>query len=121
MWLPSWPIHEAKARLSELVKCAQHRSQQLTSHGEPVAVVIPAEEWQRQQHQDESLVAFIRREPEPRVVKWLLQRPARVLYLSVLSLGEIRRGVKRLEEGRRARALRRWLEDELLAWCTTWC
>ena len=44
-----------------------------------------------------------------------------MLYLSVLSLGEIRRGVKRLEEGRRALALRRWLEDELLAWCTTWC
>lgn len=47
MWLPSWPIQEAKARLSELVKCAQRRSQQLTSHGEPVAVVISAEEWQR--------------------------------------------------------------------------
>ncbi|MFM7733620.1 MAG: type II toxin-antitoxin system Phd/YefM family antitoxin [Cyanobium sp.] len=59
----SWPIHEAKARLSELVKRAQSQPQQLTSHGEPVAVVISAEAWRRQQHQDESLVAFIRRSP----------------------------------------------------------
>jgi predicted nucleic acid-binding protein len=57
-----------------------------------------------------------RRQPEPRVVEWFDQRPARVLYLSVLSLGEIRRGVERLEEGGRAQALRRWLEDELPAW-----
>lgn len=57
-----------------------------------------------------------RREPEPRVVEWFQQRPARVLYLSVLSMGEIRRGVERLEESRRARALRSWLEEELPAW-----
>lgn len=57
-----------------------------------------------------------RREPEPRVVEWFQQRPARVLYLSVLSMGEIRRGVERLEEGRRAQALRSWLEEELPAW-----
>jgi hypothetical protein len=57
-----------------------------------------------------------RRQPEPRVVEWFERRPARVLYLSVLSLGEIRRGIERLEEGRRAQALRHWLEDELPAW-----
>ncbi len=39
------------------------------------------------------------------VVEWFEQRPARVVYLSVLSLGEIRRGVERLEEGERTRAL----------------
>jgi len=34
-----------------------------------------------------------RREPEPLVVHWFEQRPAGQLYLSVLTLGEIRRGV----------------------------
>lgn len=43
----SWPIHEAKARLSELVKRAQRLPQQLTSRGEPVAVLISAQEWVR--------------------------------------------------------------------------
>ena len=61
--MQSWPIHEAKARLSELVKRAQQQPQQLTSHGEPVAVVLSAEAYHRQQHDGESLVAFIRRSP----------------------------------------------------------
>jgi prevent-host-death family protein len=61
--MQSWPIHEAKARLSELVKRAQKQPQQLTSHGEPVAVVLSSEAYHRQQHAGESLVAFIRRSP----------------------------------------------------------
>jgi predicted nucleic acid-binding protein len=56
-----------------------------------------------------------RREPEPRVVEWFQQRPAAQLYLSVLTLGEIRRGVERLEAGERQQALRTWLEAELPA------
>jgi len=56
-----------------------------------------------------------RRNPEPRVVQWFEQRPAGELYLSVLSLGEIRRGVEKLEAGARQRALRTWLEQELPA------
>lgn len=40
-----------------------------------------------------------RREPEPRVVAWFEKRPAAHLYLSVLTLGEIRRGVERLTAG----------------------
>ena len=61
--MQSWPIHEAKARLSDLVKQAQRQPQQLTSHGQPVAVVVSAKAWQRQQQEGESLVAFIRRSP----------------------------------------------------------
>lgn len=61
--MQSWPIHEAKARLSDLVKQAQRQPQQLTCHGQPVAVVVSAEAWQRQQQEGESLVAFIRRSP----------------------------------------------------------
>ena len=59
----SWPIHEAKACLSELIKQAQMEPQQLTSHGRPVAVVVSAEAYQRQLHAGESLVTFIRQSP----------------------------------------------------------
>lgn len=61
--MQSWPIHEAKARLSELVKRAQQQPQQLTSHGVPVAVVLSSEQFHRHRHEGESLVAFIRRSP----------------------------------------------------------
>lgn len=54
-----------------------------------------------------------RRAPEPRVVSWFAQHPARQLYLSVLSLGEIRRGVEKLADGERRNQLRAWLEQEL--------
>jgi len=61
--MQSWPLHEAKARFSELVTRAQLQPQQLTSDGEPVAVVLSAEAYHRQQQKGESLVAFIRRSP----------------------------------------------------------
>jgi predicted nucleic acid-binding protein len=54
-----------------------------------------------------------RREPEPRLVHGFEQRPAGQLYLSVLTLGEIRRGVEKLQQGERQRTLRIWLEQEL--------
>ena len=56
-----------------------------------------------------------RREPEPRVVQWFEQRPSQQLFLSVLTLGEIRRGVERLAESERQQDLRRWLEQDLPA------
>ncbi len=56
-----------------------------------------------------------RREPEPRVVQWFERKSAGLLYMSVLSLGEIRRGVEKLEAGRRQQALRGWLEQDLPA------
>jgi len=56
-----------------------------------------------------------RREPEPRVVQWFEQHPSHQLFLSVLTLGEIRLGVERLAESERQQDLRRWLEQDLPA------
>lgn len=56
-----------------------------------------------------------RREPDPNVVNWLERRPATTLYLSVLTLGELRKGIDALPEGVRRRALLDWLEIELPA------
>ena len=37
----SWQIQEAKARISEVVKCAQNQGpQEITLHGKPVAVLV---------------------------------------------------------------------------------
>jgi len=54
-----------------------------------------------------------RRKPDERVVRWLEGRPAVALYLSVLTLGELRKGIDVLPEGTRKRALLDWLEIEL--------
>jgi predicted nucleic acid-binding protein len=56
-----------------------------------------------------------RKQPAPEVVAWVEARPATTLYLSVLTLGEIRRGVVAMPDSARKQALADWLETELPA------
>lgn len=56
-----------------------------------------------------------RRVPEPRVVAWLGARPTSTLHLSVLTLGELRKGIEPMAEGEHKRKLLDWLEAELPA------
>ena len=56
-----------------------------------------------------------RSQPDVNVARWFSERPARSLYLSVLSLGEIRKGVDRLADSKRRALLSDWLETELPA------
>ena len=53
--------------------------------------------------------------PEPRVAEWLEEADEGLLYLSVLTLGEIRKGVALLAQGKRRTRLETWLEVELQA------
>jgi len=54
-----------------------------------------------------------RREPNQGVIEWFEQRPATTLYLSVLTLGEIRKGIDLLVNDDRQLKLLDWLEVEL--------
>ena len=58
---------------------------------------------------------LVRVRPEPRVVKWLEATDEGALYLSVLTLGEIRKGLAGLAQGKRRALLESWLEVELQA------
>jgi hypothetical protein len=57
-----------------------------------------------------------RKRPERRVIDWLESIDGDALHLSVLSVGEIRKGVESLADGRRKEELRRWLEHDLARW-----
>ena len=59
-----------------------------------------------------------RRQPDANVATWFAQRPAGTLYLSVLTLGEIRKGVEAMADASRRLALLDWLEVELPAFFT---
>lgn len=54
--------------------------------------------------------------PDPGVLAWFDRTPDDALHLSVLSLGEVRKGVENLESSPRREALRVWLEQELTNW-----
>lgn len=58
----------------------------------------------------------IRRAPNKSVITWLDQIPGESLFVSVLTLGEIRKGVEAIEDKKRREKLRLWLEHELPAW-----
>jgi hypothetical protein len=53
--------------------------------------------------------------PEPRVVSWLASVSEDLLHPSVLTLGEIRKGIAALAPSRRRVLLEAWLEGELRA------
>jgi predicted nucleic acid-binding protein len=53
--------------------------------------------------------------PNAGVVKWLEEQASPDLAISVLTIGEIARGVTRMADGKRKRALREWLATSLPA------
>jgi toxin FitB len=55
----------------------------------------------------------VRLRPEPNVVRWLESAEEHSLYLSVLTLGEIRKGLVNVPQGHRHVRLETWLNVEL--------
>ena len=51
--------------------------------------------------------------PNPQVVQWMRNQQAASLFLSVLTLMEIRQGINRMAQGQRRTQLSLWLENEL--------
>lgn len=65
---------------------------------------------------DTNVLSELRRKtPDPHVLRWMSQRPASTLHLSVLTLGELRKGIATLPDGDRKSRLLDWLEVELVA------
>jgi toxin FitB len=58
---------------------------------------------------------LVRPRPEPHVMEWIETIDETMLYLSVLTIGEIRKGIAGLQQGKRSTRLERWLEVELQA------
>lgn len=59
------------------------------------------------------LSEFRRKVPDAGVVDWFSRRPATTLYLSVLTLGELRKGIQGVVDAARRMALTDWLETDL--------
>lgn len=64
---------------------------------------------------DTNVISELRRpSPDAGVVEWFTQRPASSLFLSVLTLGEIRKGIEKLKDKHQQMELIDWLENDLL-------
>lgn len=62
------------------------------------------------------LSELVRNRPDSAVVSWFDQVPDDGLYISVLTLGEIRKGVEQVADAARKEKLRVWLEHTLPDW-----
>ncbi|MBU6298475.1 MAG: type II toxin-antitoxin system VapC family toxin [Alphaproteobacteria bacterium] len=56
---------------------------------------------------------WVKPRPDPGVVAWLSDADEDRLYLSVMTLAELRRGVERLADGARRKRLDAWLSHDL--------
>ena len=63
-----------------------------------------------------ALSALVAAKPDENVISWFESTPQEGLYLSVLSLGEIRKGVEKMPMGRRREQILNWLEHDLPLW-----
>ncbi len=57
---------------------------------------------------------LISRQPNSQVLDWLRNLPSERIFLSVLTIGEIQRGIKKLPDSNRKQELSEWLKSELL-------
>jgi len=58
---------------------------------------------------------LIRSRPEPKLSRWIASTDENLLYLSVLTMGEIRKGIVQLGRTRRQIALQTWVDRDLRA------
>ena len=63
----------------------------------------------------------VRRAPNKSVLAWLDRIPGEALFVSVLTLGEIRKGIEAITDKKRREKLRLWLEHELPVWFEAGC
>lgn len=57
---------------------------------------------------------LVRRKPDPNVTAWIDGTAEDLLHLSVLTLGEIRKGIASLPAGSRRVALETWLDSDVV-------
>jgi tRNA(fMet)-specific endonuclease VapC len=57
---------------------------------------------------------LISKQPNKKVVEWLDRLDPNTIYLSVITIGEIRKGIEKLPPSKRRDAVKEWLEVDLL-------
>jgi toxin FitB len=57
---------------------------------------------------------LVKKEPNPSVVSWLDEQDEQTLFLSVLNLGELQKGISKLPDGTKKDELQAWVSLDLV-------
>jgi toxin FitB len=57
---------------------------------------------------------LVAKRPDPQVVEWIDSLDPSRVYLSVIRIAELRKGIEKLPDSKRKKALRDWLSNDLL-------
>lgn len=57
---------------------------------------------------------LVARHPNPQVIAWVDALDTNSVYLSVVTIGELRKGIEKLPDSSRKASLNSWLNDDLL-------
>lgn len=58
---------------------------------------------------------LVAKKPSPKVLRWIDSIESDNVYLSVITIGEIRKGIEKLPDSQRRTTLQAWLTEDLLA------
>lgn len=83
--MSTWPLQNAKARLSEVIKTAKKNGPQIiTQRGVKSAVIVPFEEWERTERRNQpTLLEVLQSAPEgdlpiPPRASWKMRKPVKL-------------------------------------------
>ena len=56
---------------------------------------------------------LVKKKPNPNVVRWFADRDEFSMYLSVITFGELRKGIEKLPDSKKKKELSRWVKEDL--------
>lgn len=56
---------------------------------------------------------LVKKEPNPEVEKWIASQDEQSMYLSVITFGELRKGIEKLPDSKKKKELNRWIKEDL--------
>jgi len=56
---------------------------------------------------------LVKKKPNPNVVKWFADQDELSMYLSVITFGELRKGIEKLPDSNKKKELNRWVKEDL--------
>ena len=56
---------------------------------------------------------LVKKKPNPNVVKWFSEQDELSMYLSVITFGELRKGISKLPDSKKKKELNRWVKEDL--------